>query len=248
VALRSGLKISVDPSDYLQLLLYYCGTFEPHLIKLLSRYVPNGGTVLDVGANIGVFTLESAQLVGPSGCVIAIEAAPPNLELLRRNIAINRIDHVVVVESGASDKPGIAKLSLPDGGNRGMFTLGATRVDEGFTVELETIDQILSRVPMRRLDLIKMDIEGSEYRALLGATKTLSEYKPAIMIELNEEALHACGSASREVKQLLASFKYQGFIVKSDGQIVPIADTDHHECDECLFICYERAVLNVLTR
>ena len=83
VKLRSGGLIRVTATDHLQLMIYYFETFEPHALSYLKRCVGNGGTVVDVGANIGLYTLESSLIVGRTGRVISIEAAPSHIEALK---------------------------------------------------------------------------------------------------------------------------------------------------------------------
>ena len=94
VRLRSGAMIHIDPTDYLQLLIYYLGTFEPHCLPFLKSCAGNGATIIDVGANVGVYTLESAVVVGPTGRVISIEPAPLNAQALRKSIELNQMGNV----------------------------------------------------------------------------------------------------------------------------------------------------------
>jgi FkbM family methyltransferase len=204
VRLRSGALMQMTHVDHLQLLLYYLGSFEPHSINAMRDHVKPGDTVLDVGANIGLFTIEGAQAIGPSGSLIAIEAAPSHANSVRESASLNQMTNVEVVSVAVGDSDGEATLTLPRDTNFGMFTLGAVDGDESFKVPVKRIDDIVAG---RKIDFIKMDIEGSEYRALLGAKETLRS-RPPILIELNEAALEGCGSSSSQVKQLLASMGY----------------------------------------
>src|SRR5262249_7527682 len=95
VKLRSGALMRVESTDHLQLFVYYFGTFEPHCLRYLKSCAGEGATILDVGANIGVYTLEGSLAVGPSGRVIAIEAAPSHAEALRKNIQRNGMTNVI---------------------------------------------------------------------------------------------------------------------------------------------------------
>lgn len=241
--LRSGASIHVSPTDYLQLLIYYLGTFEPHCLPYLRGCANKGGTIVDVGANIGFYTLESSLAVGPTGRVISIEAAPPHVEALRKNIQLNGMRNVSLVEVAVGDSVGEATLALPRGGNLGMFTLGPVNSDEPYSVALRPMDDLLAEQGIHSIDLIKMDIEGSEYRALRGAAKTLARYKPALLIELNEVALHRRGSSAREIKDLLSEAGYRGWVI-GRREIRPIPDGQAtHGCDECLFIHRENESL-----
>ena len=217
VRLRSGRKIQVDPTDYLQLMIYYFGTFEPHVLSYLKRSVPKGGTLVDVGANIGVYTLESALVVGEAGRVISIEAAPAHVEAIRENVELNDMNNVTVIAVAVGDSTGSAILTRPRGGNLGMFTVGLVDGDETYSVPLRLIDDVLEEQEIESIDLIKIDIEGSEYRALHGAARTLAKYKPTLLLELNEAALHACKSSTRDVKRI-ASRKWISRVANWAGQ------------------------------
>jgi len=226
VRLRSGALIQLSHVDHLQLLLYYLGTFEPMALKAMKDHLRPGDTVLDVGANIGLFTIEAAKVVGPAGSVIAIEAMPGHAESLRKSAILNEMRGIEI----NSVAVGSAILTLPTGSNRGMFTLGKVVGDEKITVPVRRIDDIVGE---RRVDFLKMDIEGSEYQALLGARRMIERQRPKILIELNESALRAYGSSARQVKQLLFDFGYTGQIV---GTASPVLLDQHHLCEECLFL------------
>ena len=221
------------------MLIYYFGTFEPRALSYLKRCVGHGGTVLDVGANIGVYTLESSIIVGRAGRVISIEAAPLHITALKENIDLNGINNVSLIESAVGDSTGWVTLARPRGGNLGMFTVGSVNADEAYSVPLRRIDDLLEGHEIKSIDLIKMDIEGSEYRALRGAANTLAKYKPTILVELNESALHGCKSCARDVKELLRENGYRGWQIGRTA-VRPISDIQaEHRCDECIFVHQE---------
>lgn len=228
IKLRSGALLHTTHIDHLQLLLHYLGTFEPKALDAMRHRLKPGGCLLDVGANIGLFAIEGAKVVGPTGSVIAIEAAPHHARSVEQSAALNGMSNIEVFDVAVGDQNGEALLTLPGGANFGMFTLGNVDGSETYKVSVRRIDDIVGE---RRIDFIKMDIEGSEYKALLGASQTLERDKPPVLIELNEAALRSCGSSAREVKDLLAQHGYSGSML--DGQ--PIAMDQQHVCDECIF-------------
>jgi hypothetical protein len=149
--------------------------------------------------------------------------------------------NVRIVEVAVSDVVGHATLTLPSGGNNpGMFTLGRVNGTQSYAVELQTLDNILQ--DERAVDVIKMDIEGSEDKALRGAVKTLSTHRPSILIELNDVALCGCGSSASIVKSLLTDAGYRGWII-GRTKVQPILGHERHTCDECLFIHRDQAEL-----
>jgi FkbM family methyltransferase len=155
---------------------------------------------------------------------------------LKRNIEMNGMRNVSLIETAVGDSTGFATLALSDGGNLGMFTLGSAKGTARYCVQLSRLDDLLEEIGIDTVDLIKMDIEGSEYRALRGASRTLQRYKPTILIELNEEALQGCESSSINVKGFLQDAGYRGWLI--DRKVVrPLSEAQMvHDCDECLFI------------
>jgi FkbM family methyltransferase len=241
--LRSGPLIWTAEIDHLQLLIYYLGTFEPHCLPYLRAVLPLGGTVLDVGANIGVYSIESAAVVGPAGRVIAIEAAAPHAASLRHNLKLNSFSHVSVFETAVGAVAGSATLRRRTGDNLGMYSLGAIEGVEAEIVSVRTIDDVLVECQITELDLIKMDIEGSEYNALVGATKSLQQFRPAILIEINDAALRSCGSSARQVLDLLHGLQYRGWEIGRNA----LRSLDQGEapegCTECIFVHPDHAEL-----
>jgi FkbM family methyltransferase len=236
VKLRSGALIQVDPTDYLQLMIYYLGTFEPHCLRYLKACVGKGATIVDVGANIGLFTLEGSLAVGPSGRVISVEAAPSNARVLRGSIQLNGMGNVSVIEVAAGEARGMATLTLGSEGNQGMFTLGSVTGKEKYDVEVRPLDELLDERKICSVDFMKMDIEGSEYRALRGAERTLRTHQPVLLIELNESALQKCQSSTSQVKDLLRELGYRGWVIDQEANRPVPEGQVTHECDECLFV------------
>ncbi|WFU18786.1 FkbM family methyltransferase [Bradyrhizobium sp. CB3481] len=217
------------------MLIYYLGTFEPYCLPFLRGCVSKGGTIVDVGANIGFYTLEAAAAVGSSGHVVAIEAAPSHANALRQNVELNGLQNVSIIESAVGHAHGEATLSRADEDNLGMFSLGGAGGVESHTVTVRTIDELLEERGVHSVDLIKMDIEGSEYSALLGADRILRTLRPAILVELNESALRRCGSSSSEVLGLLHGLNYLGWKIDRDST-EPLGDHDEVDCIECIFL------------
>jgi FkbM family methyltransferase len=233
VRLRSGARMRYENPDLISLSVYYLGTFEPQCMPYVHWLAPRGRTMLDVGANMGLYTLEGAVAVGPSGRVIAIEAMPAHAERVRQNLALNGFQQVQVLNVAVGEAPGEVEIGLPPGGNPGMYRVGATA--GAVRVPVRRIDDLVDECGLDSLDLVKMDIEGSEHRALLGAARTLERFKPAILIELNRETLESCGSSPEAVKEVLESAGYRGWVIAAAGAR-PIEAGDAHLCDECLFI------------
>jgi hypothetical protein len=124
-----------------------------------------------------------------------------------------------------------------------MFTLGYASSEAEYRVEVRRLDDLLEERGVHRVDLIKIDIEGSEYRALRGAARTLLKHKPTLLIELNEEALQRCQSSASDVKRLLYESGYRGWLI-GRSTVRPVPETQEtHGCEECLFVHRDKGSL-----
>jgi FkbM family methyltransferase len=188
------------------------------LAELPTRQA-SGGIFVDVGANFGWYSMLFSICAGPNGRVIAIEPEPGNLQLLRRNIAENASKNVTVVAAGVGASAGSAELSLIDAANPGKHSMRTGESSYAqVAIEIKTLDAILENT-FGEIELLKMDIEGFEVDALLGAGATLARTK-RVMIEFSPKFIRACG---RDPHQFLAIFDENNFkpFLMQDGALVP---------------------------
>jgi len=162
-----------------------------HEDEILDQFDPKpGDTVVDVGAHIGLYSLIAAKRVGPSGKVIAIEPDPENCNLLHRNIELNKLTNVTILERAAFSSNSKLKLYLP-GKERGFTKLGTIMANRAMTenfleIDATTLDHLMLMQGMTQVNWIKIDVEGAELEVLKGATVTLSVSKDiALLIEVH---------------------------------------------------------------
>ncbi|HJZ62043.1 MAG TPA: FkbM family methyltransferase [Miltoncostaeaceae bacterium] len=164
------------------------GRFEPHVMATLVRLLPRDGVAIDVGANVGAIALVLAR-AAPDGRVIAFEASPATVPVLRANLAANGEGGVEVVPVALGDRGGSVRLSAIAAGAGGSFVSPREAHGEGAEVAATTLDDWVEARGLERLDLIKIDVEGSEPRVLDGARRTLARHRPALVVECNPAAL-----------------------------------------------------------
>jgi FkbM family methyltransferase len=175
--------------------------------RLLRRIVRPGWTVVDVGANIGYYTLLFARLVGPSGCVYSFEPQASTYADLSRNISLNEPGNVRIFRLALSDSVGDAPLA--DTGERPHAThIASVGEASSERVPLITLDSFLAAESAPGLDLIKVDIEGYEMRFLLGAAETLARFRPIVQLELNPGMLARFDASAESVVKQLADAGY----------------------------------------
>lgn len=204
-------KLMVDPNDkgVAQYLLLY-GVFGEYETELVKNLVKPGMTVVDVGANIGYFTVIFAKLVGDTGKVYAFEPDPYNYDLLSRNIKLNNLSNVVLIPKALSNKSGKIKLFL-DGTNLGNMSFAAQNIsDDGGEIDVETItlDDYLGG---QKADFIKIDVQGAEGLVLSGAERTLRTSPLKILMEFWPYGLKNLGV---DPPALLRGLENKGFKIK----------------------------------
>jgi FkbM family methyltransferase len=179
-----GFELTLDRADSLGLGLN--GDYEPDVRGVIARCLGAGDTFVDVGANIGWFSLLASRQVGPEGCVVALEPEAGNFELLAHNAARNECYNVLPFRLAASDSHGTAMLEL-DRENAGGHRLAETGQPVA-TARLADLVRSLGRTPA----LVKIDVEGAEVRVLDGMGSLLAE--TAVLLEFAPAALSGNGS------------------------------------------------------
>lgn len=175
----NGYKMTAGEGDWLH--FQYTGEYEPLTTNLLSKIIKNGSTVVDVGANIGYYTILFSRLVGDMGRVYAFEPESVNFSYLTKNIALNDLKNVISVKKAVSDKNETAKLYIhPD--NPGGHTLIDCYDDfKSISVDCVSLNEFLRGA---KIDFIKIDVEGAEPKVLAGAKEVFDDYT-GILFEFN---------------------------------------------------------------
>jgi len=190
------------------------GVWEPFETRLLLDALRPGDTFLDVGANLGYFSVLAAARVGPGGRVFAVEPEARNLDLLRQNVSLNLFDdRVTVADVAFSDRSARARLYLnPDNpGDHQLHPDTPGRAD----VAVDTVpgaQWLAGRAS--RVDVVKLDVQGAEYRAVSGLLPLLRASLPqlSLLVELSPRSLRQSGHSGRELIGLLAQLQL-GFAI-----------------------------------
>jgi FkbM family methyltransferase len=195
-------------TEALGLTHFTSGAFEEAEIHFLRQLLSEGQTVIDVGANIGYFTVSLALAVGPSGRVFACEPERENQRRLEENIRTNGLTNVVVVPTAIGDYDGEATLSLTNDSAYHTTAPDSSRLP--LTVDHDTGERVAVRIA--RLDtiwrengsppvaLVKIDVEATELSVLAGARQLLESNQPALLIETHEYLA--------EIREFLEPFEY----------------------------------------
>ena len=194
----------------------WAGAYEPDLVRMLKSFLKPGMVFLDLGANVGYFSAISAALVGVHGRVFVFEPAPNCFTRLQRNLSV--FPQAFVHHCAASDRTGQTWFYLhsKENGWGSLFNDGDLRQ----RVEVNTIrlDDWARDAAIKRLDFLKIDIEGSEYGALLGAQALLKRFRPVVIAELNSVCLSRDQRTPDDVLRLLAEAGYR--LRRTDDSVI----------------------------
>jgi FkbM family methyltransferase len=178
-----GSLFVCDLDDILQRYIFYFGKWEPMISHVTEQLLRKGDVYVDVGANIGYYTLLASNCVGGSGKVVSIEASPTIYSLLSNNIARNRASNIRLVNVAASDRRNTLVIYAGERSNIGKTTtIEARGFRKECSVQALPIDEILSVDELHRVSLIKIDIEGAELPVLSHLIDNLSKYPHNISI------------------------------------------------------------------
>ena len=161
------------------------GLYEPAKTLAIQALLKPGQIFVDVGGNKGDFALLAAKIVGDSGKVVCIEPEPSNFDWIRRSIDLNGYKNINVCKLALSDHDGESLLHL--GTKSGFHTLlsGVPERDRGAVkVRVRKLDSLLSELDVRRVDFVKIDVEGAELQVLKGAVQTITA-NPQIVLFLD---------------------------------------------------------------
>lgn len=195
--------------------------YEPDVTLVFKSLLRPGMGILDVGANIGYFSMLSASLVGPSGFVLAVEPNPENARMLEASRRLNGYKHVTIAQVAAGRSTGLLALHVAQSNgttsdpSSNLEALLAAR-----TVPCIAIDHLIPAG--QQIDLIKVDVEGAEYNALLGCSDLISRDRPMIISEFSPDMMPGIsGVSGEEYLRWILARGYNIGVIRSDGTTLP---------------------------
>lgn len=209
--------------------IYLRGIWEPAATHFISSKIEAGVTALDVGADIGYYTLLFAKRVGPKGRVFAFEPIPKAKQYLDRNIEMNGFHNVKTFDFALFDESGKMCLEAPF--TKSKINPSRRKLcSNDIEVKVKVFDEWAPKERIDAVDLIKLDVEGAELNVLRGMRSTLREQCPKILIEVHPEQLNTFGFLPSDVIEFLSDFGYhiepvdKPEINFSQGNIILFAD------------------------
>jgi FkbM family methyltransferase len=224
--LPNGCTIFCNLQDHVQRHVYFFGVYEPIEAYLFTSLLKEGMTVIDAGANIGQYSILASTIVGKNGRVHSFEPVPSTFAQLQINISNNQLTNLSLNQSALFSENGTITLSLSEDmlQNIGSYSIGATNSKTAVKASTIRLDDYIDEQNIPKVDLIKMDIEGSEALALLGMKLTLKRDHPILLIEINRDALEKMNSSPEALWAFLVEeLSYKPYLILGDS-LKPVED------------------------
>lgn len=226
---EGSINFWVSLSDHIESQIFWQGVQEGDRgeVKLLKSLLAPQSVFIDVGANIGAFSLMAARRL-PQGKVHSFEPSPYHIKKLNSNLLLNRFNNIQIHPVALSSKLGPAKLYFPKSKgsleNTGMasqfeFDVMSYRIED---IECVRLDDYLESYNISKVNIIKIDVEGAELDVLIGARQTIYRNRPHVLMEVNSDHLHRAGRNFYEVIDFWNSANYKIYKIGHGAELTPI--------------------------
>ena len=233
---KKGLALSIS----------HYGTYEELESKIMEEKIEMGNIVVDVGANIGLHTLNMARIVGNTGQVFAFEPDPSNFEILKKNVKINNYKNIILEQKAVGDKHGRTTLYQSDHPGKHRIFPQTEQAKSQVQVELTNLDNYFDSDMIDKINFIKIDVEGLEFSVLKGMKNILKNSKKIkILFEFMPENIMEVGFTPIELLNYLTSNDFKLYCmddktkkllyVSNNEEIVKLCSTTNNTISRNLF-------------
>ncbi|MFI6759459.1 FkbM family methyltransferase [Micromonospora sp. NPDC050417] len=211
---------NLTTTDIIQRYLYLFGTWEPHLTAWIRRRLTPGDTFIDIGANIGYYSLLAAHLTGPTGRVVAVEPSPHFTQALATAAHTNRLNNIRIVRAAASDTTERITFYTPDTANLGNTTQVPPRDSSAaaFQAEAQPLPNLTTTRELTGARIIKIDAEGAEAAVIRGLAPAINQLHPSVelVIEVTPRLLAKQGLTPADVTDPLTAAGFHAYRLNND--------------------------------
>jgi FkbM family methyltransferase len=237
VRLLNRHEMIINPADGVSYEIFMRGCYEENTVAAMRSMLHSGMTFFDIGTHFGQYTLMAAAEVGPTGAVHSFEPGPIQFGFLSRNVALNHCKNVSLNNVALSDQEGEMDFVVPSLGSLGQSHL-ATAGETGHKAQVITLDGYCEKNGIKKIDVMKVDVEGAEMQVFRGANNVLRDFPPAAIFYETIEILNKnFGYTCDEMHSLFESCGYSINVVR-DKEIVPISKQERNDFSD--FIALRR--------
>lgn len=214
-------KINLYKDSVLSRLIYE--GFEQEEIEFLKKTLNVGDIFIDVGSNIGLFSLVASKIVGNEGKVICFEPAPSTFSRLEENAKINNLNNIDLRNIGLSDSVSELEFYISKNGYDAWNSFAPSqdnKLENSITVPVSTLDIELKDVDKTGIKLVKIDVEGWEKFVLRGGKELFMNFNPVVMVEFTEENTFNAGYSIHEIYDIMTGFGYVWYRIKNNELVL----------------------------
>ncbi len=211
--LYTGDKLRVDLSSSVGRSIWLRHVYEMDVEKAIRNILGKGDVFIDIGANVGYFSVIASRIIGKSGKVYAFEAIPKICGLLSESIAINDIKNIMLFNNAVySEKNKVLFHCMKN--SAFSHISGDNTSDNAIETDSITLDSMLHK--LGKVDVMKIDVEGAEMNVLLGGEKLIDRYKPRIVMEVQDWSLQRFNYNSKDIISFLGKLGYKVYDLKGN--------------------------------
>ncbi|MBR8829288.1 MAG: FkbM family methyltransferase [Gomphosphaeria aponina SAG 52.96 = DSM 107014] len=232
------IKLYCQPDSLSASTVLYCALYDYEEMNFLLRYLRPEDSFLDVGANVGVYSLLAASKI-KTGWIYAFEALPKNYQRLQDNIKLNEIKNIKTYQVAVSDRVGTIHLNLPESDSMAYISLENSV--NSIEVATDTIENLLRQESIENLTLAKMDIEGAELLAFQGANSLLTHHRPYVWILEINDCVNNFGYQKEDLVNLKKNYEYSIYQYSRNSNSLNPLSLDNKKGNNILAI-YDQAL------
>lgn len=219
----TGFRLQLDLRDRMQSVIFIKRCHEPETEMVFKEMAKTSKVFFDVGANIGYFSFLVKQM-SPQAKVYSFEPLPKNIEAYKKNRELNNFASMELQEVCVADKAGDTEFLIPPSEESGWGRMAHRDLFSGEKIQrsVVTLDQFCENHDITGVDLMKIDVEGYEFKVLQGAQKLIETQRPRICIELNEPCLLDTGTSGEEIFQFFKERNYEMFALDTKKGLLKV--------------------------
>jgi FkbM family methyltransferase len=235
--LHGCFYMNLNPGEHIQQQLLWYGHYEKEIGDLLLAVLGPEDVFLDTGANIGYFSLLAAAKK-PGAKIFAFEPSSLAFEKLKQHIRENNFQNIMAIQAAAGDDESEADLFLSAPENSGMSSLAKPENYMGRheKVSVIRIDDWFHQVRLKKISVVKIDVEGFELAVLKGMQKVIQDFQPLIISEINQQTLSAFGCNPQDIFTFMGKQGYEKFVLTERGNLISPVNEDPGKTINVLFI------------
>jgi FkbM family methyltransferase len=234
--LNNDVKINLYKDSVLSKLIY--DGFEKEETDYVVSVLSEGDIFIDVGANIGLFSLLASKIVGNEGKVLCFEPAPITCSRLKENVKLNNLKNIDIRNIGLSNKKGELIFYVSKNGHDAWNSFAQSqdnKLESSIQVPVSTLDIEVKDVDKSRIKILKIDVEGWEKFVLYGGKDFFVNYNPIVMVEFTEENTFNAGYPVYDIYNIMEEFGYVWYTIYK-GKLVKEKKRLHYPYDNLIAI------------